>query len=243
MPPDFLGKLRQLFVPSGSPSANRVTKEVLTSPLADSLWSISGGGKPVTSRGYLRKFLSPGALGAYDENLDWVTIIPREFPQTNEADIRDRARGVLMHEAGHRVQARRNPMDVPGGNAPFKLPPQSPQIPEPKASTGEFIAPADNSPERRRQTVENLARFNVDSYYQTDPAEGYAQAFESAWQVLSRSPELLKRGYDRNAYAQYLAEAEAQRPGVGQIVSDLLKNEPMFRNHPLQAFYRSGGNR
>jgi hypothetical protein len=235
MPPDFLGKLRQLFMPSGSPSANRVIKETLTSPLADSLWSISGGGKPVTSRGYLQQFVSPGALGTYDENLDWVTVIPREFPQTNEADIRDRARGVLMHEAGHRVQARRNPMDVPGGNAPFKLPPQSPRV--------DFGRSHDNPPERRRQTVENLARFNVDSYYQTDPAEGYAQAFESAWQVLSRSPELLKKGYDRNAYAQYLAEAEAQRPGVGQIVSDLLKNEPMFRNHPLQAFYRSGGNR
>lgn len=235
MPPDFLGKLRQLFVPSGSPSANRVTKEVLTSPLADSLWSISGGGKPIASRGYLQQFISPGALGTYDENLDWVTVIPREFPQTNEADIRDRARGVLMHEAGHRVQARRNPMDVPGGNAPFKLPPKSPQV--------NFGRSHDNPPERQRQTAENLARFNVDSYYQTDPAEGYAQAFESAWQVLSRSPELLKRGYDRNAYAQYLAEAEAQRPGVGQIVSDLLKNEPMFRNHPLQAFYRSGGNR
>lgn len=238
MPPDFLGKLRQLFVPAASPMAHKVTEETLKSPLADSLWAATGGGRPITAKGQVSRLLKPSALATYNPIFDMVEMRPEMLSAGTEEDAREEARSALMHEAGHRATRYRLSKNAPGGDALFKLPPMQ------RSQT------AYGSPERRAEDREHMARSKVDKYYQTSPREGYAQAFEYAWQILTRMPKLMQEGdeeegvpYDRSKYAEALADAEARRPGTGQIVSDLLKNEPMFRNHPLQAFYRSGGNR
>lgn len=251
MADDLLKRLKELFAPSIDPKVQQLANKTLQSPAADTLWQISGGGKPITSSnrfdamvGNLRNF-----VGGYNPVLDQVSLNPSKpnfsdpDPDANAYD----ALNVISHEAGHRADFRRS--DAPGRNAPFQLPkvdlpPAPPPTPikggrmvqiSPKELRIEY--PQSNDPFARQRKLINNARGKVDPYYQTSPAEGYAQAFATAMEVLRNTPRILQKGTTRDEYANGLAEAEAFTPGTGGIVEALLK-EPIFKNHPLQRFYK-----
>lgn len=195
--------------------------ELLRSPTADSLWAVSGGGRPSvttspfnpSSAAFPR--LGRSASGAYHPIADIVSLNPAEYPADENTEYRrEDMRTTLAHEAGHRAQ-RKMGKDAPGGTLPYRLPRNDNPTPQ-----------------------ESAARQAVDPYYRTDEKEGYAQAFERAFQILTRAPKLMAEGrLSREEYARSLAEVEANRPGTGTIVVDLLKSNAMFANHPLRQYH------
>lgn len=221
--PGPVDALKRLLMPSPErATAKRVAKETLTSPLADTLWQLSGGGRPMTTANPLNPLTLAqtlyGANAAYNPIFDAVTMSGRKLAGVGDAgEISYEAERFLAHEAGHRADMRRG-RAAPGRQAPFQLP-----------RTSATVTPK-----------EMAARKQVDEYYQKSPREGYAQAFATAVQIMRQSPELLKQGMPREEYAKELADAEATFPGVGGIVQGLLK-EPAFKNHPLQQFYAPRG--
>lgn len=229
-------------------SNKRIAKEVLRSPAADTLWELSGGGKPIRTNTYaelagLGGNNSSGRLGAlYNPVLDAVGINPAALDNNQgDAENRDTALNFLSHEAGHRVDFRRGgvyPYDAPGKNAPFKVP--SVDLPPPprpgklvQVSPLEYRSETPYDPYAKQRA----AQANVDSYYQTSRREGYAQAFATAMSILRNTPRLLQEGQTRDEYANALGKAEAFTPGTGGIVEALLK-EKMFQKHPLQQMYK-----
>jgi hypothetical protein len=84
--------------------------------------------------------------------------------------------------------------------------------------------------------LEKKAHAKVDNYYQTNPAEGYAQAFTNAYDYLDKTRRDPSMEYARSLAGEY----EATTPGMGSIISELLK-EKTYANHPLrgQAFVSS----
>ena len=227
-------------------SDKRIAEEVLRSPAADTLWEISGGGKPTTlanapSLPQRIKGFTP--LGYYQKFGDQVVINPTKLNYADDPDKKfdsDIARSIAMqaltHEAGHRADIRRN--DAPGENAPFKVP--SVDLPPPprpgkmvQVSPKEYRAEEPYDPYAKQRA----ARANVDLYYQTSRREGYAQAFATAMSILRSAPRLLQEGQTRDEYANELGKIEAFTPGTGGIVEALLK-EKIFQKHPLQQMYK-----
>jgi len=230
VPANPLSKLKQMLVPSASAQQKRIAQEVIRSPAADTLWQISGGGAPLTGTGALANIganLGGGWAGYYRPVSDNITINPSVFKMygsspEEEAWAKEDMLRTLSHEAGHRADLAlfnvARGKKAPGRDAPFRVP----------------KAQGNLSPQ------EKMARKTVDTYYQTSPREGYAQAFAVAMELMRRTPELIATGeLDRKAYAEGLAEDEAKTPGLGGIVEALLKGQPMYKNHPLQQFYKT----
>ena len=121
-------------------SDKRIAKEVLRSPAADTLWELSGGGKPIRSNTYANLVGGAAKVGAlYNPALDAVGINPDEIRNNdNNEETQNTALRFLSHEAGHRADFRR-PYDAPGKNAPFKAP--SGFCPAFRCHAGEFIDP------------------------------------------------------------------------------------------------------
>jgi hypothetical protein len=235
-------------------SDKRIAEEVLRSPAADTLWEISGGGKPVTAANKtdltlrIKRITGSDPLGYYQPPFlqkfgDQVVINPTKLNYADNPDKKfdsDIARSIAMqaltHEAGHRADIRRN--NAPGENAPFKVP--SVDLPPPprpgklvQVSPKEYRSETPYDPYGKQRA----AQANVDSYYQTSRREGYAQAFATAMSILRNAPRLLQEGQTRDDYANALGKAEAFTPGTGGIVEALLK-EKIFQKHPLQQIYK-----
>ena len=224
-----------------SDSNKRIAEEVLRSPAADTLWELSGGGKPIRTNTYAALMGGRGrsakAAALYNPALDAVGINPAGLEDNyNDEENRNQALKYLSHEAGHRADFRR--YDTPGKNAPFKVP--SVDLPPPprpgklvQVSPKEYRSETPYDPYAKQRA----AQANVDSYYQTSRREGYAQAFATAMSILRDTPRLLQEGQTRDEYANALGKAEAFTPGTGGIVEALLK-EKMFQKHPLQQIYK-----
>lgn len=214
MPQDPIARIKQMLAPAVSAKAKRVAEETMRSPMADTLWQISGGGKPIQTTSQMGTIPTrlKGAVASYVPFLDVVSLDPSAL-QYDEDSMRSDATQSLSHEAGHRADSRRS--DAPGRNASF-------EVPKPTGS----LSP-----------LEQKARGMVDWYYQTSPDEGYAQAFGNAMSILRNSPRMLQEGATREDYVKGLAEAESVTPGVGGVVEALLKEKP-FQQHPLQRVYK-----
>lgn len=68
----------------------------------------------------------------------------------------------------------------------------------------------------------------VDPYYRLNPREAFAQAFVNAWEFLQETKKNPKMDYRK-----FAGDLEANTPGMGLIVRDLLKDKG-FENHPLR---------
>jgi hypothetical protein len=68
----------------------------------------------------------------------------------------------------------------------------------------------------------------VDPYYRINPQEAFAQAFVNAWEFLQET-----KADPKMDYRKFAGDLEANTPGMGMIVRDLLK-DPQFKNHPLR---------
>ena len=236
MPKNPIQRIKQLLMPSMRPESRRIAEEALLSPAADTLWEISGSGKPIrtnTAAEVLGRFQRNSA--AYFPLWDGVGINPAELQSSDYKENQNNALHALSHEAGHRADFRRN--DAPGRNAPFKLP--DVELPAPPQGKQVQVAPLEVRVEKPYDPYEKQreARGKVDKYYQTSPEEGYAQAFATAMSILRNTPRFLQEGKTRDDYANALGEAEAFTPGVGGIVEALLK-EKVFQKHPLQRVYK-----
>lgn len=242
MPDTPMQRLKRLLVPSVRPESRRIAEAALRSPAADTLWAITGGGKPITTTSSVIPRLK-GAAATYAPWLDMVSIDPASLQNADSAENQRDALMYLSHEAGHRADFRRN--DTPGRNAPFKLPAATSPLPSSQTKTGKMVQVSPKEwqmqssydPLVRQRDLINAARSKVDPYYQTSPKEGYAQAFASAMDILRNAPHLLQEGAGRGEYAEGLGVQEAITPGVGGIVEALLQ-EPKFKEHPLQRFYK-----
>jgi hypothetical protein len=240
-------RIKEMFSPS--PRAKKIVGETLRSPAADTLWQISGGGKPTTFSNLVATVLlrARNGLAGYNPIFDNVIMDPsQESLNKNPEESMGVALNALSHEAGHRADFRRS--NPPGRNAPFRLPEiDLPPAPPRSPTTGKLVqvSPKEwrvqeqksNDPFERQRSLVNAARSKVDAYYQSSPREGYAQAFASAMDVLRNTPQFFEKGKSRDDYAQELAKVEAETPGAGGIVEELLK-EPVFKNHPLQRIYK-----
>jgi hypothetical protein len=247
MPDRPIERLKQLLVPPMSAKAKRVAEETLRSPMADTLWQISGGGKPFTmsSPVAMIRERASGAIASYRPLLDIVGLDPSAL-DGNENNMRSDATRSVSHEAGHRADSRLS--NAPGRNAPFRLPSVDlpPALPR-SSNTGALVqvSPKEwkvleqesNDPFKRQRELANKARGKVDQYYQTSPEEGYAQAFANAMTVLRSAPRMLQEGATPQEYAEELGKIEAETPGTGGIVESLLKEKP-FQQHPLQRIYK-----
>lgn len=251
MDDDLLSRIKHLFAPSINPKSQQLAERTLNSPAADTLWQISGGGKPFRSASRLSSLPISvmGALAGYNPIFDKIVFNP-SHSHLSDLDPNVSAYNALnamSHEAGHRADFKRS--DAPGKNAPFKLPDVDLPLP-PKnnaVASSEMVqvspkewrleVPTSKDPYARQRDLINVARSKVDQYYQKSPREGYAQAFAAAMDVMRGTPSFLAQGHTRDEYAQELAKAEAITPGTGGIVEALLK-EPVYKNHPLQRIYK-----
>lgn len=246
MDDDLLSRIKHLFAPSINPKSQQLVERTLSSPAADTLWQISGGGKPRLASVPIN---GRGALASYYPIFDKIVFNP-SHPDLSDLDSTVSAENALYamsHEAGHRTDSKRS--DAPGRNAPFKLP--DVDLPLPPKNNAVALSkmvqvspkewrlevPTSKDPYARQRDLINVARSKVGRYYQKSPEEGYAEAFAAAMDVMRGTPSFLAQGHTRDEYAQELAKTEAITPGTGGIVEALLK-EPVYKNHPLQRIYK-----
>jgi len=119
---------------------------------------------------------------------------------------------ILAHEMGHRKQL---------GSLPFTVPDKRFAIPSKATSP-----------------LQQKALDKINDYSKAGPREAYAESFAAAFQALRNmanpNNEFIK---DENKLRNSLGEAEGQYPGLGSILSELLK-EPIYKEHPLQKFFQ-----
>jgi hypothetical protein len=69
-------------------------------------------------------------------------------------------------------------------------------------------------------------------YLETDPKEAFAQAYTNAAGFLSETAN------DTTDFRNKIGRYEGNTPGAGAIVLDLLKGNPIYKNHPLKSIIR-----
>lgn len=79
---------------------------------------------------------------------------------------------------------------------------------------------------------ERTARELLSPYGQTSPEEAMAQAYVNATTFLSETAP------DTAGFRQRIGALEGNTPGMGGIVRDLLKNQSIYRQHPLRGVIR-----
>ena len=78
-----------------------------------------------------------------------------------------------------------------------------------------------------KSSPKKKASLALDEYYKESPIEGYAQAFVNAWNYLDKTKD------PKVDYRKLAGEMEANTPGMGQIIENLLQLD-LFHNHPLR---------
>lgn len=116
-------------------------------------------------------------------------------------------RTILAHEIGHAY-----------GPSAF---PSYPMIPSSKRK------PFTPKTQREQDAANALS-----VYGQSNPEEGFAQAYTNATSFLSETAA------DTSGFRGRLGEYEGNTPGVGSIVRDLLMRKPVYGKHPLKTVIR-----
>jgi hypothetical protein len=188
------------------------------SPKMDTLSAITGGGKPGV--GWMpanATILGKKAGGFYSPFADRVVLSgmtskdmePNERPLLKQSGVD----ATLTHEMGHRKfvnDGMRKMLErVVGKQFDHDDPTYKERIGMP--------------------LIERKAHNKVNRYYDTNPLEGYAQAFTNAYDYLDKTRRDPSMEYARSLAGEY----EATTPGMGSIITELLK-EKTYANHPLQ---------
>lgn len=83
-----------------------------------------------------------------------------------------------------------------------------------------------------KTALEREARAQLSAYGQTAPEEALAQAYVNATSFLSETAP------DTTGFRQRIGALEANTPGMGGIVRDLLRGRPVYHQHPLRGVIR-----
>ena len=199
------------FTPNDAQKASQSSK-------MDTLSAISGGGTPrVDVMPLGTTILGEKVSGFYSPLVDRV-LLSRALDKSKQPDDRPllKQSGVdhtLTHEMGHRRFTSDGLMKmlerVVGKQFSHDSPTYKERIEMP--------------------LTEKKAHNKVNRYYDTNPLEGYAQAFTNAYDYLDKTRRDPSMEYARSLAGEY----EATTPGMGSIITELLK-EKTYANHPLR---------
>ena len=221
-PPAF-DLLFELLAKKGKPNADRFTKQdalkAKQSTKMDTLTAITGGGAPRvdwTPAGTEIYGMRIG--GFYSPLADRVVLSGGLDPERKTVDStplvkQETVDNTLTHEMGHRKFFNDGMLKTLDRIVGKQFSHDDPTYKERKGMS----------------PLEKKAHRKVDNYYQTNPAEGYAQAFVNAYDYLDKTRRNPSMEYARPLAGEY----EASTPGMGSIVSDILK-EKAYVSHPLR---------
>jgi len=231
--PATLAYVNRAITPAAEQSD--VLRELYRSPVADSLYQLFAPSrlaaitKDDPMKGKAVGYLAPMS-GA-------IALDPNRNEHENMGQAGASARETLVHEIGHGVSA---PKDFPRSKP-------APIIPEARYMSGDWTGMLANLSNTMPDYVQKHPRghyvvneairqaagkidpyYRVQRSYEPEPYEAHAQAFKNAFTFLQETA-----GNPNMDYRKMAGELEANTPGMGMFVRDLLK-QPLYERHPLR---------
>jgi hypothetical protein len=241
------------YVPSDRPAERRADyvspipawmDSLVNSPLADTLFSNSRYRTQIGTLegvGDEERAATGTVYGTYEAS-DQMGDVPRGTLRMNPNREQYESSGmfspaeVLKHEAGHaydaagynnyRTEGRKL---IPGGTRDFPVALYEYPDPNQVLAAKRGLYNHFNEPSPLESALEKIDLYGAAK----GPREAFASAYRNAVNWLSQTA---RTGDTPDARA-LLGDYEAETPGAGNIVNRLLKDEAIYRNHPLRKSY------
>jgi len=224
--PATLSYVNRAITPAAEQS--HTLRELYRSPVADSLYQLFAPSKlDAITPNDPRKSRSVGYFAPMSGT---IALDPAaNVHETNSATGKSSARETLVHEIGHGVPSPKDfPKSTPAPVLSGYMDSRSVGLLENLRNTmPDYVQKHPKGHYVINKAISQAAD-KINPYYRTDPWEARAEAFNNAFTFLQETA-----GNPNMDYRKRAGELEANTPGMGMFVRDLLKH-PLYQRHPLR---------